>query len=145
MGDTGTSRRVMVTGMGAVTAIGDTVRNFWDGIKQSKCGVAPIERFFQNDPHFLTPSQIENFNLEIMIAAQIRAFDYKARLRHFKRDKLILLGDRYSLFAAAAADEAVKQSGLEFPFANPLRTACIIGSAEGGVIISRPPIVTFSS
>ena len=134
MGDTGTSRRVMVTGMGAVTAIGHTVRDFWDGIKQGKCGVAQIERFFQNDPHFLVPSQIENFDLEIMIAAQIRAFDYKARLRHFKRDKLILLGDRYSLFAAAAADEAVKQSGLEIPFANPLRTACIIGSAEGGVV-----------
>ena len=134
MADTGINRRVVVTGMGAVTAIGHTVPDFWAGLRQGKCGVAPIERFFQNDPHFLLPSQIENFDLEIMIAAQIKGFDYKARLRNSKRDKLIMFADRYSLFAAAAADEAVKQSGLAMPFTNPYRAACIIGSAEGGVV-----------
>src|SRR5690349_1271234 len=134
MADNGSSRRVVVTGMGAVTAIGHTVNEFWDGIRQGRCGVAPIERFFQNDPHFLVPSQIENFDLQVMIGAQIKGFDYKARLRHSKRDKLIMFADRYSLFAAAAADEAVKQSGLQVPFATPYRSACIIGSAEGGVV-----------
>ena len=134
MADSGTSRRVVVTGMGVVTPIGQTVADFWEGMKQGKSGVGPIERFFQNDPHFLLPSQIENFDLEILIAAQIKAFDYKARLRHFKRDKLILFADRYSLFAAAAADEAVKQAGLEVPFENPYRAACIIGSAEAGIV-----------
>jgi nodulation protein E len=103
MADTGTSRRVVVTGMGVVTPIGHTVSDFWEGVRQGKCGVAPIERFFQNDPHFLVPSQIENFDLKIMIAAQIKAFDYRARLKHSKRDKIILFADRYSLFAAAAS------------------------------------------
>lgn len=134
MADSGSSRRVVVTGMGAVAAIGHTVPEFWDGVRQGKCAVAPIERFFQNDPHFLLPSQIENFDLQVMIGAQIKGFDYKARLRHSKRDKLIMFADRYSLFAAAAADEAVKQSGLQVPFAAPYRSACIIGSAEGGVV-----------
>jgi nodulation protein E len=134
MADNGTSRRVVVTGMGVVTPIGHTVRDFWESMQQGKCAVAPIERFFQNDPHFLVPSQIEDFDLEIRIAAQIKAFDYRGRLRHFKRDKLILFADRYGLFAAAAADEAVKQSGLEVPFANPYRTASIIGTAEGGIV-----------
>lgn len=134
MADSGTSRRVVVTGMGVVTPIGQTVADFWEGMKQGKSGVGPIERFFQNDPHFLLPSQIENFDLEILIAAQIKAFDYKARLRHFKRDKLILFADRYSLFAAAAADEAVKQAGLEVPFENPYRSACVVGSAEAGIV-----------
>jgi nodulation protein E len=120
--------------MGVVTPIGQTVADFWEGMKQGKSGVGPIERFFQNDPHFLLPSQIENFDLEILIAAQIKAFDYKARLRHFKRDKLILFADRYSLFAAAAADEAVKQAGLEVPFENPYRSACVVGSAEAGIV-----------
>ena len=55
-----------------------------------------------------------------MIAAQIKGFDYKARLRHSKRDKLILFADRYSLFAAAAADEAVKQSGSRDAVHEPL-------------------------
>src|SRR5262245_66114282 len=106
MADGGTSRRVVVTGMGAVTPIGHSVAEFWEGLKQGRCGVAPIERFYQNDPHFLTSKQIENFDLGVGIAAQIKAFDHRACLKHFKRDKLILFADRYSLFAAAAAREA---------------------------------------
>jgi nodulation protein E len=134
MAESGSNRRVVVTGMGVVTPIGQTVADFWESLKAGKCGVAPIERFFQNEPHFLVPSQIENFDLQINIAAQIRAFDHRARLRNFKRDKLIMFADRYSLFAAVAADEAVKQAGLAVPFANPQRTASIIGSAEAGIV-----------
>jgi nodulation protein E len=132
--DTGVSRRVVVTGMGAVTPIGHTVGELWAGMKEGRCAVGPIERFPQNDPHFLVPSQIPDFDLGILIAAQIKAFDYRARLKHFKRDKLIMFADRYSLFAAAAADEAVKQSGLVIPFASPYRVACIIGSGEAGIM-----------
>jgi len=68
---------------------------------------------------------------EILIAAQIKDFDPKVRLKHFQRDKLVMHADRYSWFAAAAADEAVKQSGLSFPIADPYRSACIVGSAPG--------------
>ena len=120
--------------MGAVTPIGHTVAELWEGIRQGKCGVAPIERFYQNDPHFLTPKQIENFDLGNPLAAQIKAFDHRARLEHFKRDKLMLFADRYSLFAAAAASEAIEQAGLAIPFADPYRAACIIGSAEAGIV-----------
>jgi nodulation protein E len=134
MADPSGSRRVVVTGMGVVTAIGHSVGDFWAAIREGRSGVAPIERFFQNDPHSLTPAQIPGFELDVMIAAQIKAFDYKARLRHFKRDKIIMFADRYSLFAAAAADEALKQSGLALPLAAPYRAACIVGSAEGGII-----------
>src|SRR5215813_8578071 len=134
MADGATSRRVVVTGMGAVTPIGHSVADFWEAMKQGRCGVAPIERFYQNDPHALTPQQIEKFDLGVRIAAQIKAFDYRARLKHFKRDKLILFADRYSLFAAAAASEAIEQAGLAVPFANPYRAACIIGSAEAGIV-----------
>jgi len=133
MVDSRASRGVVVTGMGAVTPIGQTVAEFWAGMTLGKCGVGPIDRFLQNDPHFLLPSQIKDFDLKILIAAQIKGFDHKARLRHFKRDKLILFADRYSLLAAAAADEAVRQSGLEVPFKNPYRAACIIGSGEAGI------------
>ena len=73
-------------------------------------------------------------DLKIKIAAQIKDFDPRTRLRHFKRDKIIMHADRYSWFAAAAADEALKQSGLEIPMANPYRTACIIGSGAGGLV-----------
>lgn len=113
--------RVVVTGLGAVTSIGTTVPEFWAGMKEGKSGVGPLGGFQHED-------------LKILIAAQIKDFDPKARLKHFKRDKLILHADRYSWFAAAAADEAVKQSGLEMPAANPYRVACIIGSGAGGLV-----------
>jgi nodulation protein E len=50
-----------------------------------------------------------------------------------QRDRIITLADRYSWFAAAAADEAVRQSGLKYPFEDPYRTACIVGSGAGGL------------
>jgi nodulation protein E len=120
--------------MGVVTPIGKTVDAFWEGVREGRSAVAPIERFFQNDPHFLkVPADIPSFDLGIRIAAQITDFNHKARLRHFKRDKLILFADRYTLFAAAAADEALAQAGLAHPLPDPGRAACIIGSAEAGI------------
>jgi nodulation protein E len=116
----GGARRVVVTGLGAVTPIGTTVPEMWDSMKQSKCGVSALTGFPMDD-------------LKILIAAQIKDFDHKARLKHFQRDRIISLADRYSWFAAVAADEAVRQSGVKFPFENPYRSACIIGSGAGGL------------
>ena len=55
-------------------------------------------------------------------------------MKHFQRDKIVMHADRYSWFAAAAADEAMKQSGLSIPVADPYRAACIIGSGAGGLV-----------
>ena len=107
--------------MGVVTPIGQTVPEFWAGCRQARVGVGPLGGFPLED-------------LKILIAAQIKEFDHKARLKHFKRDKIILHADRYSWFAAAAADEAVKMAALEAPFGDPYRTACIIGSGAGGLV-----------
>ncbi len=115
------ARRVVVTGTGVITPIGLSVDDFWNSMKASKCGVSELGGFPLED-------------LKILIAAQIKDFDPKARLKHFKRDKLVMHADRYSWFAAAAADEAVKQSGLEFPIADPYRSACIVGSGAGGLV-----------
>jgi nodulation protein E len=115
------ARRVVVTGMGVVTPIGQTVPEFWDSMKVGKCGVTALGGFPLED-------------LKILIAAQIKDFDPKARLKHFQRDKLVMHADRYSWFAAAAADEAMKQSGLTVPVADPYRTACIVGSGAGGLV-----------
>jgi nodulation protein E len=121
MSESGVARRVVVTGLGVVTPIGTTVADFWAGCKRGQSGVGELGGFPRED-------------LKILIAAQIKDFDHKARLKHFRRDKIILHADRYSWFAAAAADEAVKQAGLETPVANPYRTACIIGSGAGGLV-----------
>ncbi|MEO0798488.1 MAG: beta-ketoacyl-[acyl-carrier-protein] synthase family protein [Pseudomonadota bacterium] len=121
MSDTSGKRRVVITGMGAVTPIGQTVDELWDGVQAGRSGVSDLGGFPLDD-------------LKILIAAQIKDFDHKARLRHFERDKIILHADRYSWFAAAAADEAMKMSGLEIPVADPYRAACIIGSGAGGLV-----------
>jgi nodulation protein E len=113
-------RRVVVTGMGVVTPIGQNVQEFWAGLKRGQSGVSPLEGFPLED-------------LKILIGAQIKNFDPRERLRGAKRDKIIMHADRYSWFAAAAADEAVRQSGLEMPLENPYRAACIIGSGAGGL------------
>ncbi len=115
------ARRVVVTGLGVVTPIGLTVDDFWTSLKAGTSGVSELGGFPLED-------------LKILIAAQIKNFDHKARLKHFQRDKIILHADRYSWFAAAAADEAMKQSGLQIPVANPYRAACIIGSGAGGLV-----------
>lgn len=115
------TRRVVVTGLGVVTPIGETVDDFWAGIKAGRSGVGELGGFPLED-------------LKILISAQIKDFDHKARLKHFKRDKIIMHADRYSWFAAIAADEAVKMSGLEVPMTDPYRSACIIGSGAGGLV-----------
>ncbi|MGH9696810.1 MAG: beta-ketoacyl synthase N-terminal-like domain-containing protein, partial [Bryobacteraceae bacterium] len=114
-------RRVVVTGLGVVTPIGTTVDEFWAGMKAAKSGVSPLAGFPLDD-------------LKILIAAQIKDFDPKQRLKHLKRDRIITLADRYSWFAATAADEAVRMSGLALPLADPYRSACIIGSGAGGLV-----------
>lgn len=116
-----TGRRVVVTGLGTVTPIGTTVDEFWASLRAGKSGVSELGGFPLED-------------LKILIAAQIKDFDHKARLKHFKRDRIVSLADRYSWFAAVAADEAVRMSGLEMPLTDPYRSACIIGSGAGGLV-----------
>jgi len=120
MTGSGGSRRVVVAGMGAVTPIGTTVADFWAGCRRAQVGVGPLT--------------IPVEDLKIQIAAQVRDFDHKARLKNFRRDKIIQYADRYSWFGAAAADEAVRMAGLETPFRDPYRVACIIGSGGAGLV-----------
>lgn len=108
-------RRVVVTGMGAVTSIGLDVDEFWTSLKAGRCGVGRIENFPLDD-------------LYIHIAGEIKGFD---PAKHVSSRK-IQYGERYSWFAGRAADEAWKQSGLPTPYSNPYRSACIIGSGAGG-------------
>lgn len=76
----GGSRRVVVTGMGAVTPIGSTVADFWAGCRRAQVGVGELTGFPIED-------------LKILIAAQVKDFDPKVRLKDFKRDKIIQYAD----------------------------------------------------
>jgi nodulation protein E len=105
--------------MGVVSPIGNDVDSFWTSIKAGVCGVGPITGFELED-------------LYIHIAAQVKGLDIKEKLSGI-RDKTLPHADRYSQLAGIAAIEAMKQSGLQHPPADPYRAACIIGSGAGGL------------
>ncbi len=115
------TRRVVVTGTGAVTPIGVGVDAYWASLKSGVCGVAPIERFDTED-------------LYITIAGEVKNFDPRACLRRLKRDKVLPHADRYSQFAGVAACEAMDQAGIEAPMEDGSRAASIIGSGAGGLV-----------
>ena len=110
------SRRVVITGMGAISALGHTADETWQGMREGRSGIAPLAGF--DDP-----------TLRVRIAGQVRDYD---PLKYFDEKKLLLL-DRVSQFALVAAREAVSQSGLEFRESGiGQRTACVVGTGTGG-------------
>jgi nodulation protein E len=124
-------RRVVVTGFGVVTPIGTTVDEFWAGLKAGKSGVSALGGFPLDD-------------LKILIAAQIKDFDPKQRLKHFKRDRIITLADRYSWFAAAAATKlcACRASNCRKPIPIARRASSVRAPAASSHL--KPPIATSS-
>ncbi len=116
MAQNGKGRRVAITGMGVVSPIGTGKEKFWAAIKRGECGVGPIQGFPLQD-------------LYITIGGEVRDFDPKVHCK----SKAVSLADRYSQYAAAAAGEAIRQSGLEVPLKNGERAASIIGSGAGGL------------
>ncbi len=109
-------RRVVVTGMGAVCATGHTVDAFWENAKAGVCAIE-TRTINANDGSSIT-----------VPVAQVDGFEERAGL--LGRD--IGRADDFTKFAAAAADEAVADSGLEFDDALGARTAAIIGTGIGG-------------
>ncbi len=111
-------RRVVITGMGCVSALGVTATATWAGMREGRPGIGPLTGL--NDSTLRTPT-----------AAQAKAF---VAAEHFDEKRLVLL-DPVSQFALVAAREAVAQSGLVFSAdGNGLagRTAVIIGTGIGG-------------
>jgi nodulation protein E len=108
--------RVVVTGLGAVSPLGQTVASYWDNLKLGNSGLGPIT--LTSTPEELTQK----------VAAEVKGFD---PLKHFAERQLSTL-DRVSQFAVVAAREAIAQSGLAFDMALSARTATIVGTGVGG-------------
>ena len=110
------ARRVVVTGVGLVTPLGNSVEDTWAGLLAGRSGAARITKF---DPS----------RLQVQFACEVKGFD---ALRYVDRKE----ARRYDLFvqfALGAAHEAVAQAGLEGKFPSPERTGVIIGSGIGGM------------
>lgn len=108
--------RVVVTGLGAVSPVGNTAADYWRSLITGVSGIGPItisaepEKLFQKT------------------AAEVKGFD---PLEHFDERQIPTL-DRVSQFAVVAAREAIVQANITFDMPLSVRTACIIGTGVGG-------------
>lgn len=110
-------KRVVITGMGAVSPIGNSLVEMWNGVKEGKCGIAPITHYNTEGRKVKVAGEVKNLNLE-------EIFD-KKELRKM---------DRFCAFALMAADEAVKDADISFE--NEELSKCsgvLISSGIGGL------------
>lgn len=109
-------RRVVVTGMGAVTPVGIGVEAFWDAVKKEKTGFAPITRFDATDYKCSLAAEVKDFHPEEFM-------DRKAARRM----------ELFCQFAVAAAGEALKDAGIDMEREDAYRIGCFVGSGVGSL------------
>lgn len=110
------SKRVVVTGMGAITPIGLSVKEFWQSAKEGKIGFAPITYFDASE-------------YKCHIAAEVKDFNAKDHM-DFKAAKRMEL---FSQYAVAAAKEAMEDAGLDMEKEDPYRVGVSVGSGTGSI------------
>ena len=110
------NRRVVVTGLGAITPIGNNVEDFWKGIKEGICGIDEITLFDTSDFKAKLAGEVKNYNPEDFL-------DKKSAKRL----------DRFSQFAVVASKEAMKDSGISEENTDMTRVGAIISSGIGGI------------
>lgn len=108
--------RVVITGMGAVTPIGNDVNSFWNNIKEGTCGIDLIKFFDVSD-------------YKCKLAAEVKDFDVTVALDKREARKM----DKYCQYAMVAAEEAIKNSGLDLEAIDKERLAVVVGSGIGGL------------
>jgi 3-oxoacyl-[acyl-carrier-protein] synthase II len=120
-------KRVVVTGIGALTPLGNTLNDFWQGLIAGKSGAAPITLF-------------DAAKFKTRFACELKGYD---PLNYFDRKDARKL-DRYCQLALAASDEAVKHAGISLENVNPDRTGVISASGIGGLITFQEEIMNFA-
>lgn len=109
-------RRVVVTGMGAVTPLGNTAEEFWSNIKAGKVGIGPITKFDTTDYKAKVAGEVKDFKPD-------EYMDFKTAKRM----------EPFSQYAAAAALMAVKDSGIDIEKEDAYRCGVIVGSGVGSM------------
>ena len=109
-------RRVVVTGLGAITPIGNSVEEFWSSVKQEKTGFAPITRF-------------DTADYKVKLAAEVKDFDPEK----YMDKKTARRMEQFCQFAVAAAGEALADAALDMEKEDPYRVGCAVGSGVGSL------------
>ena len=118
-------RRVVITGLGAITPIGNNVQEFWEGLKNSKCGIDEITLFDTSKYKVKLAGEIKNYNPE-------EHFDKKASKRL----------DRYTQLAMIAAREAMADSKIDMEKEDATRFGVAISSGIGGLQSIESNVIT---
>ena len=109
-------RRVVVTGMGAITPIGNNVETFWNNVKAGVLGIDEITKFDTTDYSAKLAAEVKDFN-----AKEVLGFKQAKRLSPF------------SQYAVAAAKEAFVQSGIDMEKEDPFMVGCSVGCGIGSL------------
>ena len=109
-------KRVVITGMGAITPIGKTHEEFWASLKEGRHGIAPISVFDTSDS-------------PVKLAAEVKGFDPTLYIEKKETRRM----DRFCQFAVGAALDALKDSKTKFEDLDPYLVGVIMGSGIGGL------------
>ena len=109
-------KRAVITGIGAITPIGNTAPLYWEGLRNGVSGAAPITHF-------------DASKFKTRFGCEVKNFDPTLTIEKKEVRKL----DRFSQFAIACSQEAVADSGIDFEKANRRRCGVIWGSGIGGI------------
>ncbi len=120
-------KRVVVTGLGALTPIGNNVEEYWNALLAGKSGCAPITYFDAEKFKTKFACELKNFN----------ALDF------FDRKEARKL-DRFAQYAIVASDEAIKDSGIDLDVVNKHRVGVIWGAGIGGLETFQDEVINFS-
>ena len=107
-------RRVVITGLGAVTPIGNTVEEFWNGVRKGACGIGTITKF-------------DTAEYKVHLAGEVKGFVAKERM-DFKAARRM---GTFSQYAVAAAKEAFADAGISMENEDPFRVGVLVGSGVG--------------
>lgn len=120
-------KRVVVTGLGALTPIGNTLPEYWEGLKQGKSGCAPITYF-----------DAEKFKTRF--ACEVKGFD---PLQHFDRKEARKL-DRFAQYALVSSDEAITDAKIDLNNVDKFRVGVIWGAGIGGLETFQNEVINFA-
>ena len=117
-------RRVVVTGIGMITPVGNNTSDSWNAVKNGECGIGPIT-------HYDTTGR------KVTLAGEVKDYDPGATIDPKELRKM----DRFVQFAMTAASEAVESSGIDFASENTERAGVIISSGIGGFATIQSEII----
>lgn len=122
------TRRVVVTGLGALTPIGNNVKDYWEGLINGVSGAAPITHF-------------DASNFKTQFACEVKNFDVSEFIPRSDSRKM----DRFTQYALVAADEAVQDSKIDFEKTDTNRCGVIWGSGIGGLETFQNEIINYAN